>query len=185
VAGRARRVGVALARAPAVVVSRPDAVAFALLYLGRPVGWTLVCLDLVVCAAAWPALPRAGRALPLSGVLTLLLSHGAALVATGLGDGLPPLTPQPADRPWETWIVLPASWALVAWATRPTDGYPSRTSARSAVAVRASRPPRYLSESVCPSRGPGGPMISTPHTRSSAARASAPAPGSRRATASK
>jgi len=38
------------------------ALAFALLYLGRPVGWTLVYLDLVVCVAAWPALPRAGRA---------------------------------------------------------------------------------------------------------------------------
>jgi len=28
------------------------ALAFALLYLGRPMGWTLVYLDLVVCVAA-------------------------------------------------------------------------------------------------------------------------------------
>jgi len=47
------------------------ALAFALLYLGRPVGWTLVYLDLVVCVAAWPTLPRAGRALLLVAVLVL------------------------------------------------------------------------------------------------------------------
>jgi len=68
------------------------ALAFVLLYLGRPVGWTLVYLDLVVGVAAWPALPRAGRALLLVGVLALLASHWAALVLTGLGAGLPLLT---------------------------------------------------------------------------------------------
>jgi len=94
------------------------ALAFALLYLGRPVGWTLVYLDLVVCVAARPALPRAGRALLLVGVVALLLSHWAALVLTGLGDGLPLLTLQPADRPWETWLVLPVAWVLVLWAAR-------------------------------------------------------------------
>ncbi len=86
--------------------------------LGRPVGWTLVYLDLVVCVAAWPALTRAGRALLLVGVVALLLSHWAALALTGLGEGLPLLTLQPADRPWETWLVLPAAWALVLWAAR-------------------------------------------------------------------
>jgi len=94
------------------------ALAFALLYLGRPVGWTLVYLDLVVCVAAWPALPRVGRALLLVGVLALLASHWAALALTGLGVGLPLLTLQPADRPWETWLVLPVAWALTVWAAR-------------------------------------------------------------------
>jgi len=94
------------------------ALAFVLLYLGRPVGWTLVYLDLVVRVAAWPSLPRAGRALLLAGVLALLASHWAALALTGLGAGLPLLTLQPADRPWETWLVLPPAWALVLWATR-------------------------------------------------------------------
>ncbi len=95
------------------------ALALALLYIGRPVGWTLVYLDLVVCVAVWPALPRAGRVLLLVGVLALLASHWAALVLTGLGEGLPLLTPQPADRPWETWLVLPVAWALAVWAARP------------------------------------------------------------------
>ncbi len=94
------------------------ALAFALLYLGRPVGWTLVDLDLVVGVAAWPALPRAGRALLLAGVLALLASHWAALVRTGLGEGLLLLMLQPADRPWETWLVLPVAWVLVLWAAR-------------------------------------------------------------------
>jgi len=54
----------------------------------------------------------------LTGVVALLTSHWAALVLTGLGAGLPLLTLQPADRPWETWIVLPAAWALTLWAAR-------------------------------------------------------------------
>ncbi len=94
------------------------AVAFALLYLGRPVGWTLVYLDLVVGVAVWPSLPHAGRAALLTGVLALLASHWAALVVTGLGDGLTLLTLQPANRPWETWLVLPVAWVLVLWAAR-------------------------------------------------------------------
>ncbi len=94
------------------------ALAFALLYLGRPVGWTLVYLDLMVGVAAWPALPRVGRALLLVGVVALLASHWAALVLTGLGDGLLLLTLQPADRPWETWVVLPLAWALTLWTAR-------------------------------------------------------------------
>jgi len=54
--------------------------------------------------------------------VALLLSHWAALVATGLGAGLPLLTLQSADRPWETWLVLPAAWALVVWAARRPSG---------------------------------------------------------------
>jgi len=53
------------------------ALAFALLYLGQPVGWTLVDLDLVVCVAAWPALPRVGRA--------LLLVEGPDVACLALG----------------------------------------------------------------------------------------------------
>ncbi len=62
--------------------------------------------------AAWPSLPRLGRAFLLVGVVALLLSHWAALVVTGLGEGLPLLTLQPAGRPGETWVVLPLAWAL-------------------------------------------------------------------------
>jgi len=111
-----------LVRARRLPFAPAFAVAFALLYLGRPVGWTLVYLDLVVCVAAWPSLPRAGRAVLLVGVLALLLSHWAALVLTGLGEGLSLLTLQPADRPWETWLVLPAAWGIVLWAARQPIG---------------------------------------------------------------
>jgi len=129
------------------------ALALALLYIGRPVGWTLVYLDLVVCVAVWPALPRAGRVLLLVGVLALLASHWAALVLTGLGEGLPLLTPQPADRPWETWLVLPVAWALAVWAARrfisrdpaavhqPGPGGGSSAGTRRAGRRRATVPP--------------------------------------------
>jgi len=108
-----------LVRGRRLSFARAFAVAFVLLYLGRPVGWTLVDLDLVVCVAVWSALSRAGRAVLLVGVLALLLSHWAALVLTGLGAGLPLLTLQSADRPWETWAVLPIAWGLVLWTARP------------------------------------------------------------------
>jgi len=72
----------------------------------------------ILTRASWPALPRASRALLLAGVLALLASHWAALVLTGLGAGLPLLTLQSADRPWETWLVLPVAWVLVLWAAR-------------------------------------------------------------------
>jgi len=107
-----------LARGRRLSFAPAFALAFALLYIGRPVGWTLVYLDLVVCVVVWPSLPRAGRAVLLVAVLALLASHWVALVLTGLGDGLPLLTLQPADRPWETWIVLPVAWALAVWAAR-------------------------------------------------------------------
>jgi len=47
-------------------------------------------------------------------------AHAATVAsnATGLGDGLPLLPLQPADRPWETWLVLPVAWVLVLWAAR-------------------------------------------------------------------
>jgi hypothetical protein len=44
--------------------------------------------------------------------VALLASHWDALVVTGLGEGLPLLTLQPAGRPGETWVVLPLAWAL-------------------------------------------------------------------------
>jgi len=61
---------------------------------------------------------RVGRAVLLVAILALLASHWVALVLTDLGDGLPLLTLQPTNRPWETWIVLPVAWALVLWAVR-------------------------------------------------------------------
>jgi len=52
-------------------------------------------------------------------------------VLTGLGAGLPLLTLQPAERPWETWLVLPVAWLLLLWAARqltsqdPVGGVPT------------------------------------------------------------
>ncbi len=52
----------------------------------------------------------------LVGVVALRASYGAAFVLTGPGKGLLLLTVQLADRPWETWRVLPVAWVLVLWA---------------------------------------------------------------------
>ncbi len=49
---------------------------------------------------------------------SLRMPRPLASDATGLGDGLPLLTLQPADRPWETWLVLPVAWALAVGAAR-------------------------------------------------------------------
>ncbi len=73
--------------------------------------------------------------------MALLTSHWAALVLTGLGEGLPLLTLQPADRPWETWAVLPAAWTLAVWATRQfTSQDPAAVSSQDPAAVSSQDP---------------------------------------------
>ncbi|HET9224084.1 MAG TPA: hypothetical protein VFO07_16340, partial [Roseiflexaceae bacterium] len=89
------------------------ALAFMLLYWGRPVGWGLIYLELVLLSSTWPSLPRWGRLLLLAVVAALMVSHWWALVLTARGEGMPLLTLQRADLPWETWLVLPLSWLLV------------------------------------------------------------------------
>jgi hypothetical protein len=89
------------------------ALALVLLYWGRPVGWSLVYLELIVVVALWPRLQRKGRWLLLGSALALLLSHWAALVTTALGHGMQLLTLQTADFPWETWLILPLCWLLL------------------------------------------------------------------------
>jgi hypothetical protein len=89
------------------------ALAFALLYWGRPVGWGLPFLDVVVLAAAWPTLARRGRALLLAAAVALAASHWGALALSAAGRGLALFTLQPPAFPWETWLVLPACWLLL------------------------------------------------------------------------
>jgi hypothetical protein len=89
------------------------ALAFVLLYWGRPVGWGLPFLDVVVLAAAWPALARRGRALLLAAAVALAASHWGALALSVAGRGLVLFTPQRPEFPWETWLVLPACWLLL------------------------------------------------------------------------
>ncbi len=112
---RARRHGLAFAPAWAL--------ALLLLYLGRPVGWTLGLLEVTVAAVLWPRLGRAGRAALLAGLVALMLSHWAALALTGLGAGMLLNTLQTPAFPWETLLVLPGCWLLLLWALgRPEPG---------------------------------------------------------------
>lgn len=111
VAVRGKQPGFALAFALALV----------LLYWSRPVGWTLVYLEVVLVGALWPRLPRAGRLLLLVSVVGLMLSHWWALVLASRGMGMQLLTLQSAAVPWETWIVLPLSWLVLVYGAWSND----------------------------------------------------------------
>jgi hypothetical protein len=89
------------------------ALAFVLLLLGRPVGWGLIYLDLIVLTVLWPRFGAAPRAALLAAALALQASHWAALALAAQGRGLPLLTLQSAAFPWETLLVLPLCWALL------------------------------------------------------------------------
>src|SRR5262249_43039514 len=112
----------ALAASLVVVRRRPVtfplgfALAFTLLYIGRPVGWGLVYLDLVVAPLGWPILSLWWRVALLAVIGILGLTHWWALALTIEGRGLPLLTVQPADLPWETWLVVPLAWLAALYA---------------------------------------------------------------------
>ncbi|MEM7034678.1 MAG: hypothetical protein AAF629_34380, partial [Chloroflexota bacterium] len=90
------------------------ALSFVLLYWGRPVGWGLIYLDIVVLSAIWPATQaRWERWVILGLALALALSHWVALILTATGQWLRLFTLQNANVPWETWLVLPLCWLLL------------------------------------------------------------------------
>lgn len=98
------------------------ALALTLLYLGRPVGWGLIYVDLVVAPLLWPLLGRWRRSVLLGIVVVIGLTHWWALAWTIEGRGLPLLTVQRADSPWETILVVPLAWLAAlyaAWHARP------------------------------------------------------------------
>ncbi len=97
------------------------ALALVLLYWGRPVGWTLVYLELIVVVAVWSLLNPKQQWVLIVSAVALLLSHWAAFVRTTLGDGMPLLTLQTANFPWETWLVLPICWLLLLYGVFRTE----------------------------------------------------------------
>jgi len=103
--------------------ARAWALALVLLYLGRPVGWGLIYLDLIVLTTLWSRLATGPRLALLAAAVALQASHWAALALTAQGRGLPLLTLQSAALPWETVLVLPLCWALLLFdAARPPAG---------------------------------------------------------------
>ncbi|MCX7010753.1 MAG: glycosyltransferase 87 family protein [Kiritimatiellaeota bacterium] len=89
------------------------ALAFVLLYIGRPVGWGFVYLDIVLLVALRPVLRPAALALILTATIALMLSHWWSLILTGRGIWLNFFTMQTAHLPWETFTILPACWLLL------------------------------------------------------------------------
>src|SRR5919199_1212498 len=106
---------VTLLRLRGRVLTWPHAFALAvlLLYIGRPIGWTLAYLEIVLVGTLWPGWRRGPRALLLAGLVALMLSHWWALILTVRGEGMPLVTLQWPEVAWETWLVLPLSWWLV------------------------------------------------------------------------
>lgn len=97
------------------------AAALVLLYLGRPVGWGLVYLEVIVLAVAWKGLRGLPRGLVLGAVIGLLVSRWVALTLTAQGVWLNLMTMQNEAFLWEVWLVLPAAWLLVVWFGRGAD----------------------------------------------------------------
>jgi hypothetical protein len=89
------------------------ALAFVLLYLGRPVGWTLNYLELVVIGAVWPVASSRMRRALIVGAVIVMLSHWAALVLAAWRVNLWLFTLQTAELPWETWALVPLCWTLL------------------------------------------------------------------------
>jgi hypothetical protein len=108
-------VGLTLWRAepPRLGWARTCALAFVLLYLGRPVGWGLIYLELLTLTVLWPELHGWRRAALLVGAIALMGSHWWALGLTLQSRGLQLLTLQTAQWPWETVLVLPLAWWLL------------------------------------------------------------------------
>jgi len=97
------------------------ALAFVLLYWGRPVGWGSIYLEIVVLLAARPLLVAYQHRLLLGGMLALTASHWLALAITLQGRWLRLFTLQSASWPWETWLVVPLCW-VVLLASLPLPG---------------------------------------------------------------
>jgi hypothetical protein len=92
---------------------RAFALSFVLLYWGRPVGWTLNYLEIVVLAALWPAATLKMRRGLMIGAVVVMVSHWLALVLTAQHVTLQLFTLQSAEIPWETWLLVPVCWVLL------------------------------------------------------------------------
>ncbi len=95
------------------------ALAYVLFLLTRPITWALPFLGLFAVAAVWPGLAPAGRRAVAAMALLLGATHWAAymLFLGGAAPGL--LTLQSEALPWETLLVLPATWALLTFRAMP------------------------------------------------------------------
>jgi hypothetical protein len=98
------------------------ALAFVLLYWGRPVGWTLNYLEIIVAAACWPSASHRMRKALIIGAVAVMVSHWLALVLTARRVTLRLFTLQSAEFPWESWLLVPLCWLLLLNSAGSTDG---------------------------------------------------------------
>ncbi len=107
--------GVTLWQARKVTLSFPMvyALALTLLYWGRPAGYGFNYLELILAPLVWPGLRGWQKPAFLTVVASVMASRWWAFIETIRGESLSLLTLQTASFPWETWLVLPASWFLL------------------------------------------------------------------------
>jgi hypothetical protein len=91
------------------------ALALTLVYIGRPIGWTLIYLDLVLLTALWPVLSRRMKHGLLAVSIGVLISRWWAFFATLQGESMQLMTTQHPTFPWETIVLLFGSWLLLVW----------------------------------------------------------------------
>lgn len=96
------------------------ALSFVLLYWFRPVGWTLIFLDVVVLTAVWPQTKPKERKWLLGGAIGLAISHWLGLLLIPVMGWVRLFTVQSAEFPWETWLVFPVLWGVLLTAVRRT-----------------------------------------------------------------
>lgn len=89
-------------------------------------GWGFIYLEWVVLSAVSPSLVRWQKILLLGAVSAVMATRWWALALALRGAGLPLLTLQSAEVPWETLIVLPLAWLLPLWALRSSLEKPAR-----------------------------------------------------------
>jgi hypothetical protein len=91
------------------------ALALTLFYIGRPIGWTLIYLDLVIVTSLWPILSRKMKIGLLAITAGVLISRWWAFLATLQGESMQLMTMQHPAFPWETLVLLFGSWLLLLW----------------------------------------------------------------------
>ena len=94
------------------------ALAYTLLWIARPITWSMPLLAVFVLAAVWPACERRERIALATVAAAVGLTHWVAFVLFPLGVWPGLLTLQTPAFPWETLLILPGSWAVVVIAAR-------------------------------------------------------------------
>lgn len=89
------------------------ALALLLFYWARPVGWGFTFLEIVLVTVVWPVMRRWERVALIVSLITLMLARWITVGLTDTGATLNLFTLHTEAFPWEIWLLLPLSLALL------------------------------------------------------------------------